>query len=121
MKSYFSAYELRCRCGRSECDAEPVSIGLLMMANMLRALYGKPINLSSARRCRYHNENMEPKGAPNSQHLYGKAIDIYEPDFKEQDKIVELAEKVGFGGIFVYSWGVHVDDGPKGRRGNYRK
>lgn len=119
-RNYFSAYELRCRCDRPECDADPICIGLLMKANMLRSLYGKPINLISARRCKYHNENIEPKGAKFSQHLYGKAIDIAEYDRSEQDKLVELAEKVGFGGIFKYDWGIHVDDGPRNRRGNYR-
>jgi uncharacterized protein YcbK (DUF882 family) len=120
MKNYFSAHELRCRCNRPECDAEPVSVELLMKANMLRALYGKPLSPSSARRCRYHNDNMIPKGAPNSQHVKGKAMDLTMHDEREQEKLLELAEKVGFGGIFRYNWGIHVDVGPANRRGDYR-
>jgi uncharacterized protein YcbK (DUF882 family) len=118
---FFSAHELRCRCDRAECDAEPISVSILMKANTLRYLYGKPLNVSSARRCRYHNDNMKPKGAKNSQHLKGKAIDFLCYDQKDQEKLLELAEKVGFGGIFRYEWGIHIDDGPSNRRGDYRQ
>jgi uncharacterized protein YcbK (DUF882 family) len=120
-KPYFSAHELRCRCDRAECDAEPISIDVLMRANTLRALYGKPLDVSSARRCRYHNDNMKPKGAKNSQHVKGGAIDFLCYDQKMQEKLLELAEKVGFGGIFRYDWGIHVDIGPANRRGDYRQ
>lgn len=118
--NYFSALELRCKCNRKECDAEAVSLKALAKLNSLRSLLGRPIDLSSARRCVWHNENIKPKGSPVSQHLRGKAFDISEPDRKKQAEIAELAEKIGFGGIFFYDWGVHVDDGPPNRRGSYR-
>lgn len=118
--TYFTAYELRCRCQRPECDAEPIQPGVLMKANALRALYGKPLNPSSARRCRYWNDHPSVKGGKKSEHVNGNAIDFREYSRKAQEKLSELAEKVGFGGIFLYDWGIHVDDGPRGRRGDFR-
>lgn len=116
--SYFSAKELKCKCGRKECDAEPVSITALMKMNMLRILYGSALILNSVRRCLYWNTH--EKGAPKSQHLLGKAFDIRESDRANQEQLAALAEKIGFGGIFFYPWGLHVDDGPSGRRGDFR-
>lgn len=117
-KSYFSAHELRCRCNRPDCDAKPMKVGIVMKANALRALYGKPLHPSSGRRCLFWNKH--EGGSPKSQHPEGNAIDFLEYNRAEQDKIAELAEKVGCGGIGLYDWGVHIDDGPAGRRWNYR-
>lgn len=118
--TYFTAHELRCRCERPECDAEPITSGVLMKANALRALYGRPLYPSSARRCRYWNAHPSVKGSKKSEHVKGNAIDFLEYDRRKQEKLRELAEKVGFGGIFLYDWGIHVDDGPRGRRGDFR-
>ena len=45
----------------------------------------------------------------NSLHLDGKAVDIASIDGLSNKKLAKLAEQVGFDGIGVYSWGVHVD------------
>lgn len=128
---YFSVHEVRCRCSEcgcdkckarpDVCDAQPLSLDLLMKANTLRVLYGSPLNPSSARRCRYWNAHKGVDGSSKSQHLYGNAIDFLVYDRRDQERLAELAEKVGFGGIGLYDWGVHVDVGPANRRWDFRK
>jgi len=44
-----------------------------------------------------------------SLHLKGKATDLRNPHELTPKKFKELAEEVGFSGIGLYSWGIHVD------------
>lgn len=134
--NYFSESEIACRChvcvggncknkrpdqcfaGRPSCNAKPISKPALAKMNKLRELLGEPIILNSACRCEYWNNHED--GSKQSQHKEGMAFDIRCSERRKQSKIAALAEKVGFGGIFFYNWGVHVDDGPSGRRGDFR-
>jgi len=116
--SYFRLSEFRCKCGRKECDAVLMNTGFMLKVNSLRSLYGKPMYPNSGSRCHFWNEH--EGGSPKSQHVLGMAADFKEFDKKKQAKISELAEKLGFGGIGLYDWGVHVDDGPRGRRWDFR-
>ena len=78
----------------------------------LRKQYGKPIILSSAYRSKEHNASVG--GAPQSPHIYGKAVDIrvYGTDAY---RIVQLALQLGFTGIGVSQKGdpakrfIHLD------------
>lgn len=78
----------------------------------LRKQYGKAIALSSAYRSKEHNTSVG--GAPQSPHIYGKAVDIlvYGTDAY---RIVHLALQLGFTGIGVSQKGdpakrfIHLD------------
>jgi len=87
------------------------------LAKSLQALrdeLDKPINITNAYRSRAHNQAVG--GSKNSQHVLGKAADIYVEDYtpKELAKVIEgLIEdgKMSEGGIGIYSKNnfVHYD------------
>lgn len=62
------------------------------------ALGGQPFRILSTYRTEHENEKVG--GAPQSQHLYGRAIDIVVPGGYE--KFLDLAKSVGFTGIGLY-------------------
>lgn len=67
---YFSNEELKCPCcGKVEMDEH-----FMTQLVSLREAYGKPLPVTSGFRCLKHNESIG--GAPNSGHLFGKAVDI---------------------------------------------
>lgn len=105
---HFRAGEFACRCRRPECDAPPMQMGLMQKLEALRVEWGKPLLTTSASRCEYWNTKVG--GAHDSQHLLGNASDF---DFQEPGQLrrfVELAEKIGFGGIGEGKRLVHLDD-----------
>lgn len=125
---YFKPEEIACKgktCGcmgelwNSERYGEKMPSYLkvaLYKINKLRELWGKPIILNSAHRCRKHN--MEVGGAINSMHLR-IAFDCRMPK-EEQQEFIELAQKIGFTGIGVYENFVHLDLGKKRKwKGKY--
>lgn len=125
---YFNPREISCKgktCGcmgelwNSERYGEKMPSYLkvaLYKINKLRELWGKPIILNSAHRCRKHN--MEVGGAINSMHLR-IAFDCRMPK-EEQQEFIELAQKIGFTGIGVYENFVHLDLGKKRKwKGKY--
>ena len=120
MKSYFSSTELECHCPRCEGKHTATNINSLFLhrLNLLRDMWGRPINVSDAYRCPEHNR--EVGGSPNSQHRYGKAADIYvgDPyDFgkearEEYERFYDFVLKSKlFDGVGHYENGlfVHVD------------
>ena len=82
----------------------------------LRALAGKPIYITSGKRCDNWNEMVG--GAPRSQHLYGMAADIVIPGLHpiEMETLATKVWRFRQGGIGVYpSRGyIHVDIRPGG-------
>lgn len=108
--SYFSRRELRCRCWRPSCDAKPVDPSSLSLLNQLRHEWGRPLVLSSATRCKEHNEKVG--GAPASQHLEGRAFDIKCHDANMVQALAALAEKLGFRGVGIGRAFLHVDTRP---------
>lgn len=68
---HFKVKEFACKhCGEIKID-----INLLVkLEELRRAIGNKPIIINSGYRCPTHNKNVG--GAKNSQHLYGKAVDI---------------------------------------------
>ena len=68
---YFQKSEFACKCG---CGASDMAEKLIRTADKVRAYFGKPITVSSGRRCAEHNANVG--GVYNSRHLYGKAMDF---------------------------------------------
>lgn len=70
---YFRKEEFACRCG---CGASEMDEKLIRIADGVRAHFGKPITVSSGRRCASHNAKVG--GVSNSRHTRnpGKAMDF---------------------------------------------
>lgn len=106
--------EVRCRCTYN-CGMEAVHLDLLLAWKRFRALVNLPLTPTSVCRCRRHNT--EVGGAPTSQHLFGKAMDV-KCDRNLLDlsapSMVALFLDCGFRGLgFGMSGGVvHVDVRP---------
>lgn len=68
--TYFTDKELACRCG---CGMLPKLVTRSLL-NRIREDYGKPIIVTSGARCAAYNRLV--KGAPNSEHTKGNAVDL---------------------------------------------
>lgn len=69
----FSREEFACKC---ECGFDVVDVELIQLLERIRTHFGdKPMTISSGARCKTHNKN--EGGGVASQHLLGKAADIY--------------------------------------------
>lgn len=99
----FKLYEFECKDGG---HLVKVSSELVDKLQQLRNMIGKPIIINSAYRTPSHNKVVG--GNPNSLHLQGKAADIRVNGISPK-KLADYAEKVGFGGIGIYSTFVHLD------------
>ena len=75
MRWFDEAKEFGCRCRRRDCDA-PKALDPQWgdMLDNLRDRVGRPIVIASGLRCAHWNTVQG--GAPNSQHLTGRAVDI---------------------------------------------
>lgn len=69
---YFSRSEFKCKCG--QCKYDTVDIDLVECLDDIREHFKQPVTINSGNRCPDHNKAVG--GAPNSQHLYGRAADI---------------------------------------------
>jgi uncharacterized protein YcbK (DUF882 family) len=103
----FKLSEFACKCGRDNCDAEHMTIETLNALNELRKLYGKPLYITSARRCEYQNNKCG--GAENSYHLIGAAVDIKVTSGTMMGQLVELSMRVGFRGFGIAKTFLHLD------------
>jgi uncharacterized protein YcbK (DUF882 family) len=87
---------------------------LAIMFENIRSLYGKPIIVLSAYRTKAHNKRVN--GAPNSQHLHGRALDLKPPEGITLDRfykdIKHFAQIFGIHGIGKYQTFIHVDIRP---------
>ena len=80
---------------------------LLVMIDRARALYGKPIVVTSGFRTESHNEKVG--GVSSSSHLKGLAIDVACIRSKDRFKMLTALLEVGFNRIGVASTFIHVD------------
>jgi len=103
IKEYFSDKELRCSCG---CGEMNINSHALEKLYALRHLFGNPITLSSAFRCKAHNKKIG--GKPQSGHLTGEAFDIKVTNENDR-KILDIAVGLGFNGIGIANTFIHVD------------
>lgn len=96
LSSHFSIDEFRCKhCGRIRANRE-----MLRSLERERELLGQAIVIVSGHRCEEHNSRVG--GAPNSQHLYGTAVD--------KRTLVTTSEQAGFSGIGTCGDGcLHAD------------
>ena len=84
---WFSAAEIACPCGRSDCDA-PKELDARLAASLdtFRESVNRPLVLTSALRC--HRHNAEVGGVPDSRHLVGCAADIAVANDAERDELL---------------------------------
>lgn len=113
---HFTAGEFACRCGSARCSAKPMRPRFLEKLDRLRVEWGRPMILTSGRRCSTWNARVG--GSAKSQHLEGNAVDVYMPAVMIPE-FVQLAEKHGFGGIGTGSTFVHIDDRGSNARWTY--
>lgn len=102
---HFADSELACQCG---CGMLIVNTQLVGVLEFIRARFMRPVHILSGNRCPAHNA--ECGGVGDSQHLYGKAADIYIAGIP-LDSIAKAAEQAGADGIGIYraQGFVHVD------------
>lgn len=99
----FNLTEFVCRhCGTVKIDPE-----LVRRLQALRDEVGQPVIITSGYRCPEHNRAVG--GAEQSQHLFGRAADIYVPKM-DTEELAKIADKYfADGGLGVYDTFVHVD------------
>ena len=106
---HFGWDELACSCHRPACPVLWPKRSLILGLERLRAAaYPGGLVLRSACRCRAHNA--EVGGAPDSQHIYGRAADV-PPDATAAD-VERLKTFGGIGYSSAYRV-VHVDTRPE--------
>jgi uncharacterized protein YcbK (DUF882 family) len=101
----FSRAEFACKCG---CGFDTVDAELLDLLEKIRAHFGRSITINCGCRCPAHNAAIEPAGAENSQHLYGRAADIVVKD-TPPPIVHELAHQLGANGLGEYNSFTHLD------------
>lgn len=107
LSEHFSRAEMACKC----CHGLPeggISQALLDGLEKLRKTIGdKPINVSSAYRCQHHNSNIG--GVRDSQHVLGKAADIWVEGYSSY-YLGGICQEIFDGvGIYIDDDFVHVD------------
>lgn len=100
----FTPNEIACR-GTGLLFVNPDALDKLQV---FRTLLGLAFSPNSAFRTEEHNAAIG--GGDFSMHKLGIAFDV--PMVAPVNTLVQLAEQVGFQGIGVYSWGIHMDDRP---------
>jgi len=84
---------------------------LIKKVQKLRSESGLPFKVNSAYRSIEHNKKV--KGAVNSLHTKGMAIDISAPEGTKLRQFLLSKRENWQGGFGLYSWGVHLDTGQK--------
>ena len=116
---YFTREEFRCQCGGKYCDGFPAEPAeeTVRMADEIRRRAGVPLTVNSGLRCEKHNAAVG--GVANSLHRTGQAVDLgggISPKRLHAIADAVQAEMIpGRGGLGLYNWGIHIDNGKKSR------
>ena len=115
MTKNFLVREFRCKDGS---DTIFIADKLPMICQYIRMRVGKAITINSAYRTPEHNA--KEGGEKFSMHLYGAAADLKCPAGMTPAKLAEIAREImpDWGGVGIYSWGIHVDVSPTFRNWN---
>jgi uncharacterized protein YcbK (DUF882 family) len=112
LSTNFSRSEFACKCN---CGFDTVDIELIKVLEKIRTHFARPIQINSGCRCKRHNE-AEGSTSKKSQHLYGRAADIFIMTVPPEKIAAYVDSKwPGRFGLGVYSSWVHIDsrtDGP---------
>lgn len=110
LSNNFNEREFACR----HCGQVYVEPDLVTKLQALRDILGRPVKVTSGYRCPVHNRNI--KGAPQSRHMQGQAVDLV-VEGVSPTAVAKVADQVGLGGIGIYATSgfTHVDVGPKRR------
>lgn len=76
LTEHFADHEFECPCGECEPTVS-VDLALLIVLEAIRSEFAVPVTVNSGIRCIAYNRSIG--GAKNSQHLYGRAADIWLP------------------------------------------
>ena len=110
---FFSAKELACK-GTDLSDMSDVFMEKLIA---VRKKFNTPMIITSGYRHPAHNSAIN--GAPNSPHVYGRAVDVSIYG-KDAFRLLRIAMELGMTGIGVSQRGaiekrfIHLDDMPNG-------
>lgn len=114
---FFTREEFRCQCGGKYCNGFPVEPheATVRYADAIRKRLGKAVPVNSGVRCRTWNAIQG--GVANSNHMGGGAVDLGHPVGVTPAQMKAAAEEVmgKTGGIGIYDWGIHIDDGSYSR------
>lgn len=107
----FSKTEFDCRCSYG-CGLgyDQMDHLFLTLLDAARTIAGVPFVITSAIRCKRHNDDVG--GKPGSSHLVGLAVDIYCPGSSERYQIVDALISVGIDRIGIGADFVHCDADP---------
>ena len=105
----FNLREFACKGQKCGCEnAVKVDPELIRRLQAMRNETGKPIKIVSGYRCPTHNRR--EGGATGSQHLFGRATDIFIVGMPLQEQYDLVEKYFPDGGVGTgASWGVHVD------------
>jgi len=110
---FFNREEFRCQCKGKYCNGFPSEPheATVRFADAIRRRVGKPIPVNSGLRCATWNSIQG--GVANSNHMTGGAMDLGCPVGVTPVEMKAAAEAVmgNTGGIGIYDWGIHIDDG----------
>lgn len=112
---FFSREEFRCKCGGRYCNGFPAEMSedTVRCADEIRRRAGVPLRVNSGLRC--DRWNAIQGGVKNSNHRTGHAVDL--SGNISPAKLYAIAQEVhaekipGRGGLGLYDWGIHEDDG----------
>ena len=114
---FFDREEFRCKCGGKYCNGFPAEPheATVRFADAIRRRVGKPIPVNSGLRCPTWNQIQG--GVYNSNHMCGGAVDLGCPSGVSPAEMWDAATAVmgQTGGIGIYGWGIHIDDGAYSR------
>ena len=108
MKSYryFSAVELRCRCGK--CDGGEMGDAFMGKVIAIREVVG-PLIVVSGFRCPAHNSNEASTGL-EGPHTTGRALDLKAASSSARFAIMREAMNQGMTRFGVNRTSLHIDD-----------
>lgn len=112
---FFTREEFRCKCGGKYCNGFPAEMSedTVRCADEIRRRAGVPLRVNSGLRC--DRWNAIQRGVKNSNHRTGHAADL--SGNISPAKLYAIAQEVhaekipGRGGLGLYDWGIHEDDG----------
>lgn len=114
---FFDREEFRCKCGGKYCNGFPAEPheATARFADAIRKRLGKPVPVNSGLRCPTWNQIQG--GVFNSNHMTGGAMDLGCPAGVSPSEMWDAATAVmgQTGGIGIYNWGIHIDDGTYSR------